>query len=67
MKITNYVMTVHWLVGKRSYLTTTFEEAFEWATDIKKKFPTVRVSLKRERRDSEYWLNLILGNAQLDI
>lgn len=67
MKITNYVMTVHWLVGKRSYLTTTFVEAFEWAINIKKKFPTVRVSIKRERRDSEYWLNLILGNAQVGI
>lgn len=67
MKITNYVMTVHWLVGKRSYFTTTIEEAIEWASYLKKEFPTLRITLKRERRDSEYWVNLILGNAQQGI
>lgn len=67
MKNTNYTITVHWLAGNRSYLATTFEDAFEWATNIKKKFPTVRVSIKRERRDFEYWLSLILGNAPLVI
>ena len=63
MKTTNYIMTIHWLVGKRCYLTTTFEEAFECASNIKKKFPTLRVTIKRERREIEYWLSLILGSA----
>lgn len=64
MKHTNYVLTVHWLVGKRSYLTESLEEAFELARNLKKEFPTLRIALKRERREYEYWLNLILGNAQ---
>ena len=67
MKITNYVVTVHWLVGTRSYITTALEEAFEFASDLKKVFPTLRIAIKRERRDSEYWLNLILENAQVGI
>ena len=64
MKHTNYVLVVHWLVGKRSYLTESLEEALELARDLKKEFPTLRITLKRERRDFEYWLSLILENAQ---
>lgn len=64
MKITNYVVTVYWATGKRSYMTTAFEEAFEFAGDLKKMLPTLRITFKRERRDLEYWLNLILENAQ---
>lgn len=64
MKHTNYVLTVHWLVGKRSYLTESLEEALEIARNLKKEFPTLRIALKRERRESEYWLSLILANAQ---
>lgn len=67
MKSVNYVLTVHWVAGTRSYITSSFEEAFECASNFKKRFPTLRITLKRERRDSEYWLNLILGNAQLGI
>lgn len=47
---------------KRIY--TAFEEAFEFACIIKKTVPENRVTLKRERRDFEYWLSLILANAQ---
>lgn len=64
MKTTNYVLTVYWFTGKRSYIMTTFEEAFEYASSLKKEFPILRITLKRERRDLEYWLRLILGNAQ---
>lgn len=64
MKHTNYVLTVHWLVGKRSYIMESIEESFEVARNLKKEFPTLRITLKRERRDFEYWLSLILGNAQ---
>lgn len=67
MKTTNYVLTVYWVTGKRSYITSSFEEAFECASNFKKRFPTLRITLKRERRDFEYWLSLILGNAPLVI
>nr|DAD92805.1 MAG TPA: phosphoinositide-3-kinase [Podoviridae sp. ctFkM10] len=64
MKTTNYVVTVHWVAGKRSYLTTSFEEAIEVASSFKKMFPELRITLKRERREFEYWLNIILESAQ---
>lgn len=64
MKTTNYVLTVYWLTGARAYLTTNLEEAIELANSLKKVFPTLRITLKRERRDFEYWLSLILENAQ---
>lgn len=64
MKTTNYVLTVYWLTGARAYLTTSLEEALELAGSLKKVFPTLRITLKRERRDFEYWLSLILENAQ---
>lgn len=63
MKTTNYVITVYWLVGKRSYITETIEEAMEFIRELKKDCPMLRITLKRERRDFEYWLSLILGNA----
>lgn len=63
MKTTNYVITVYWLVGKRSYITETIEEAIEFVSDLKKICPNLRITLKRERREFEYWLSLILGNA----
>lgn len=50
MKTTNYVLTVYWLTGARAYLTTSLEEAFEVASSFKKVFPTLRITLKRERR-----------------
>lgn len=64
MKTTNYVLTVYWPKGARAYLTTSLEEALEVASSLKKVFPTLRITLKRDRRDFEYWLSLILGNAQ---
>lgn len=64
MKTTNYVLTVYWLTGARIYLTTSLEEALEVASSFKKEFPTLRITLKRERRETEYWLSLILANAQ---
>lgn len=64
MKTTNYVLTIYWLTGPRCYITTSFEEAFEAASSFKKVFPTLRITLKRERRDFEYWLSLILGSVQ---
>lgn len=64
MTTTNYVLTVYWLTGARAYLITSLEEAFELASSLKKVFPTLRITLKRERRDFEYWLSLILENAQ---
>ena len=64
MKTTNYVLTVYWLTGARAYLTTSLEEAFEVASSIKKVFPTLRITLKRERREFEYWVSIILENAQ---
>ena len=64
MKTTNYVLTVYWLTGARAYLTTSLEEAFEVADSIKKVFPKLRITLKRERREFEYWLSLILASAQ---
>ena len=64
MKHTNYILTVHWLVGKRSYIMESLEESFEVARNLKKEFPTLRITLKRERRDFEYWLSLILASAQ---
>ena len=64
MKTTNYILTVYWIAGARAYLTTSFEEAFEAACSFKKVFPTLRITLKRERREFEYWLNLIIGSAQ---
>lgn len=63
MKSMNYVLTVHWMAGTRSYITSSFEEAFECVSNLKKRFPTLRITLKRERRDFEYWLSLILGDA----
>ena len=63
MKTTNYILTVYWITGACAYLTTSFEEAFEAACSFKKVFPTLRITLKRERRDFEYWLSLILANA----
>lgn len=66
MKTTNYVLTAHWHTGKRNYLTESLEEALEWASTIKKDFPTLRITLKRERREFEYWLSLILENVQQD-
>ena len=66
MKTTNYILTVYWITGARAYLTTSLEEAFEVASSFKKVFPTLRITLKRERRDFEYWLSLILANAQQD-
>ncbi len=66
MKTTNYILTVYWFTGKRSYIMTTFEETFEYASSLKKDFPTLRITLKRERRDFEYWLGLILGNVRRD-
>ena len=50
MKTTNYILTIYWLTGARAYLTTSFEEAFEAACSFKKVFPTLRITLKRERR-----------------
>lgn len=64
MKTANYVMTVYWVTGARVYLTTSLEEALEVASSLKKVFPTLRITLKRERREFEYWLGLILGSAQ---
>lgn len=64
MKTTNYVMTVYWITGARAYLTTSLEEALELASSLKKVFPTLRITLKRERMEFEYWLNLILESAQ---
>ena len=64
MKTMNYVLTVYWLTGARVYLTTSLEEALELAGSLKKVFPTLRITLKRERRDFEYWLSLLLENAQ---
>lgn len=64
MKTTNYVMTVYWVTGARVYLTTSLEEALEVASSLKKVCPTLRITLKRERREFEYWLSLILGSAQ---
>ena len=64
MKTMNYVLTVYWLTGARVYLTTSLEEALELVSSLKKVFPTLRITLKRERRDFEYWLSLILENAQ---
>lgn len=64
MKTTNYVLTVYWPKGARVYLSTSLEEAIEVASSLKKVFPTLRITLKRERRDFEYWLSLILENAQ---
>lgn len=64
MKTTNYVLTAHWSTGKRFYLTESLEEALEWASTIKKDFPTLRITLKRERGEFEYWLRLILANVQ---
>lgn len=63
MKTMNYVLTVYWLTGARAYLTTSLEEALELACSLKKVFPTLRITLKRERREFEYWLSLILGSA----
>lgn len=64
MKTTNYILTVYWLTGARVYLTNSLEEALEVASSLKKVFPKLRITLKRERRDFEYWLSLILENAQ---
>lgn len=64
MKTTNYVLTVYLVTGACAYLTTSLEEAFEVASSFKKVFPTLRITLKRERRDFEYWLSLILASAQ---
>ena len=64
MKTINYVLTVYWVTGKRLYLTSSLEEALEVASSFKKVFPTLRITLKRERRDFEYWLSLILASAQ---
>jgi hypothetical protein len=64
MKTTNYILTVYWLTGARAYLTTNLEEALELASSLKKVFPTLRITLKRERREFEFWLNLILESAQ---
>lgn len=63
MKTTNYVITVYWLVGKRYYMTECLEEAMEFIGELKKACPMLRITLKRERGDFEYWLSLILGNA----
>lgn len=64
MKTTNYVLTMYWTTGARAYLTTSLEEAIEVASSYKKVFPKLRITLKRERREIEYWLSLILGSAQ---
>ena len=64
MKTTNYVMTVYWVTGARAYLTTSLEEALEVASSFKKMFPELRITLKRERREFEYWLSIILESAQ---
>lgn len=64
MKTTNYVMTVYWVTEARVYLTTSLEEALEVASSLKKVFPTLRITLKRERREFEYWLSIILESAQ---
>ena len=64
MKTTNYILTVYWITGARAYLTTSLEEAFEVASSYKKVFPTLRITLKRERREFDDWLSLILGSAQ---
>lgn len=66
MKTTNYVVTVHWLVGTRSYIMSSLEESLEFVCNLKKEFPTLRITFKRERRESEYWLRIILGTAQQD-
>ena len=64
MKTTNYILTMYWITGACVYLTTSLEEALEVASSYKKVFPTLRITLKRERREFEYWLSLILGSAQ---
>lgn len=64
MKTTNYVMTVYWVTGARVYLTSSLEEAIEVASSLKKVFPKLRITLKRERREFEYWLSLILESVQ---
>lgn len=60
----NWVVTIYWPDSAKAYLFTAFEEAFEFASIIKKDFPKNRVTIKRERREFEYWLSLILGSAQ---
>ena len=61
--ITNWVVTVHIPRGIERRMFTAFEEAFEFACVAKSMRYEYRVTLKRERRDFEYWLSLILGNA----
>ncbi len=63
MKATNYVITVYWLAGKRIYMMERLEEAMEFIGELKKDFPTLRITLKRERREFEYWLSLIFASA----
>lgn len=62
-------MIVNWVVTIRSTrdierrMFTAFEEAFEFACVAKSMRYEYRITLKRERREFEYWLSLIVGNA----
>ena len=60
----NWVVTIHWPMSIEKRIYTAFEEAFEFACMIKKTVPENRVTLKRERREFEYWLSIILESAQ---
>lgn len=61
--IANWVVTIRNPRGVERRMFTAFEEAFEFACVAKIMRCAYRVTIKRERRDFEYWLSLILGNA----
>ena len=45
-------------------MADTLEEALELAKTVKEQFPHLKITLKRERRDFNYWLGLITGSAK---
>lgn len=62
--ITNWIVTVHWPNVKEKRVYTAFEEAFEYACYIKARYEKPIVTIKRERREFAYWLNLIVNAPQ---
>ena len=62
--IVNWVVTVHRPKAIEKRMFTAFEEAFEYACIAKLTTSAYRVTIKRERREFPYWLNLILASAQ---
>ena len=62
--MTYYHVTIHYTLGNKHYMADTLEEALELAKTVKEQFPHLKITLKRERRDFNYWLGLITGSAK---